>query len=73
MKNEQCGISSLEYSNQLYTVQLNKANIINGHFSSTIDNSRSHETPTVEGLPYPNMQSISINAQGIALLLRELQ
>jgi len=71
IRNEQCGIPSLEHSNQLYKDSTAKANNLNDHFSSifTIDNSHSHEIPTVEGSPYPNMQSISINAQGIALLL----
>ena len=57
MRNEQCGIPSLERNNQLYTDSTAKANILNDHFSSVfiIDNSQAHKIPTVEGSPYPNM------------------
>ena len=48
MRNEQCGIPSLEYSNQLYTDSTDKANILKDHFSSvfTIDNFQSQPTPS---------------------------
>ena len=73
-RNKQCGVPTLECSNQLFTENVTKANILNDHFSSVfvVDDFQSDETPCLEGEPYPCMQSIYITAQGIAQLLQEL-
>ena len=72
-RNDQCGIHipTLEKGEKIYTDNLDKANILNEHFSSvfTIDNSPANNIPPLEGTPFPDIPPLHIEADGIKPLL----
>ena len=73
-RNDQCGIPTLEKDKKIYIDNLDKANILNDHFSSvfTIDNSSADEIPPLEGRPFPDISPPHIEADGIKPLLYNL-
>ena len=66
-RNDQCGVPILVKDKKIYTDNLDKANILNEHFSSvfTIDNSPVDNIPPVEGTPFPDISPLHIEADGI--------
>jgi len=71
---DQYGIPTLEKDNKTYTDNVDKANILNNHFSSvfTIDNSPADQLPALESSPFPDIPSLHIDADGIIPLLSGL-
>ena len=72
--NNQSGIPTLEKDNKTYTDNVDKANILNDHFSSvfTIDNSSIDQMPLLDSSPLPNIPPLYIEAEGIKRLLNNL-
>lgn len=72
-RNDQCEIPTLEKDNQIFTDSLDKANILNKHFSSVFTKPNiPAEHISLEGHPYPDITPLIIEANGIKRLLHNL-
>ena len=65
---------SIEKNDQTYSDSLDKANVLNDHFSSvfTIDVSPADQNPTLEGRYYSDISKLQLETNGIRLLLQNL-
>jgi len=69
-RNDQCEIPTLEKDNQIFSDSLDKANVLNKHFSSVF--TKSQRNISLEGRPYPDITPLIIEANGIKRLLHNL-
>ena len=71
---DQSGIPTLETDNKTYTDNVNKAKILNDHFSSvfTIDNSSIDQMSLLDSSPFPDIPPLHIEAEGIKRHLNNL-
>jgi len=67
-------LRTLEENHQMITDNLSMANILNDQFSSvyTTDNDCRENIPTPKALPFPMIQPLHIDTQGVYTLLSKL-
>ena len=67
-----CGVAPLKNDGVMYTENNAKANILNQQFSSVFTREDIQTMPVLPNSPYPDIMNITVNIQGVAKLLSDL-
>jgi hypothetical protein len=72
LRKDNTGVTPLKDNGRLFNSPTDKANILNKQYMSVFTQETSGDIPTPSGTPYPDMDNIVIQEQGIEKLLKNL-
>ena len=72
LRRDNCGVAPLKKDGVMYTENNAMANILNQQFSSVFTREDIQTMPVLPISPYPDIMNITVNIQGVAKLLSDL-
>jgi len=71
-RKDSCNITSLKHNDVLYNEDHTKAKLLNNYFTSVYTPISSSPSPSLNNPPYPDISELSIDVNGVAKLMQEL-